>query len=143
MTHKLTAVGIVLDYCPNGCFPQTPYIDDVFYAIQVRSQPKHFGDPNFYSYTCDCLLVAAVVASDILHDCWVDIPGTNSKEIDEDKARFIIAQAIHDLCAPEARCLFNPAYMEVHTLLGKPMPEDDSSAANLRMLCGCPEHSHS
>lgn len=139
MTPKLTAVGITLDYCPNAMFPQTPHIEDVLYALQRHRQPKYFGDPNFYGYTVDVLLVTAVVASDILYNCWSERDSDGSRCIDEDKARAIIAQAIHDLSTQEARCLFNSAYAECAKVMGLPMPDDDASASDLRAACGCPE----
>ncbi|MBU1034367.1 hypothetical protein KKD42_01055 [Patescibacteria group bacterium] len=126
--------GIEFDFCRYAVFPQIPYVQDVLYILQLSDEKDAHGNycpdgaRNWSSYIENATLVAAAVATRVL----------GMERYDESQARKIIAEAIIELCPPEARCLFNKAYYEAEEISGEEvLPPKSASRDELLRACGC------
>lgn len=111
-------------------------MQDVLYVLQLspdRHERGYYcptGAANWSTYIENTLLVAAAVASRVL----------NMEHYDEAKACKMIAKAIIDFCPPQAKCLFNSAFVEAQEEAeGMPSAFRSADCETLRATCGCPE----
>jgi hypothetical protein len=118
-------------YCPNAMVPEIPCMQDVLFALGLSKEQKHydFCKGNHEVYVDNVQLVVGKIGATV-KSVWSD----------EARVKRIIAQAIVDLCPPEARCLFNIAYVEAKIVAGKKGWEVvlNSSSEVLRQACTCP-----
>lgn len=133
--ETLKKTGICFSFSRYAVFPQIPYVQDVLYVLQLgEKHPRNIYSPegaaNWPEYIANTMLVAAAVASSVLFmECY-----------DEAKARKIIAEAIMELCPPEAKCLFNSAFVEAQEIfVGQPAPSRRMASKQIREVCGCTE----
>lgn len=126
--------GICFSYCRFAVFPQIPRVQDVLYILQLsgKKDAKNYYSPegaaNWSTYVENLVLVAAAVASRVL----------GMERYDEAKARKIIAEAILELCPPEAKCLFHDAFVEAQEIfVGQPAPSKTADRETLLATCGC------
>jgi hypothetical protein len=126
--------GIRFAYSEYAVFPQIPRVQDVLYALQLAEEKdaKHYysemGAANWSTYIENLMLVSAAVAGKVL----------NMERYDEDEARTMIAEAICDLCPPEAMCLFNDAFARAQELMnGTPAPGAKESREETIARCTC------
>ena len=117
--ETLVRIGIRFSYSRAATFPQIPYVQDVFFVLQLSDKKD---ERNYYSsasanwpeYIENLMLLAAAVAPMVL----VPEGHYNGAE-----ARKVIARAIMDLCPDEAKCLFNHAFVEAKKAAGEEVPE--------------------
>lgn len=126
--------GIYFYYCRNAVFPQIPRVQDVLYVLQLADKKDARGNycpagaANWGEYIANTVLVAAAVASKVLY----------MERYDEEQARKIIAEAILELCPPEAKCLFHDAFVEAQEVfVGQPAPSRRADRETLLTSCGC------
>lgn len=132
--ETLKKAGVCFSYCRFACFPQIPRVQDVLYVLQLteeryaRGYYSPAGTRNWGEYIANLMLVAAAVASKVLF----------MEHYDEAEARKIIAEAILELCPPEAKCLFNDAFVEAQEIfVGQPAPSRKADRETLLQTCGC------
>ncbi|MBI2552004.1 hypothetical protein HYW17_01735 [Candidatus Uhrbacteria bacterium] len=133
--ETLKKAGIRFDYCRDGVFPQIPYTQDVLYVLQLSDEKDaqgYYGPEgarNWSTYIENVLLAAAAVASRVL----------NMERYDEAAARKIIAEAIMELCPPEAKCLFNSAFVAAQEIffMGEPALSRTADRETLLRACDC------
>ena len=128
--------GVRFSYCRYAVLPQIPYVQDVLYILQLsgekdaRNYYSPEGAANWATYIENVLLVAVAVAPRVL----------GMERYDDAEAKKIIAEAIMGLCPPEAKCLFNNAFVTAQEIfVGKPAPSKTASRDELRKGCGCSE----
>lgn len=130
--------GIRFSYSRYAVFPQIPYVQDVLYVLQLTDEKHKRGNygpegaGNWPEYIANLMLVAAAVAGKVLF----------MEHYDEAQAqaRKIIAEAIMDLCPPEAKCLFNSAFVSAQEeFTGVPAPSRTASRDMILRTCGCAE----
>ena len=134
--ETLKKAGICFDYCRNAMFPQIPYAQDVLYVVRLTKEKHERGNycsegaANWATYIENLMLVAAAVAPKVL----------NMERYDEAEAKKIIAEAIMELCPPEAKCLFVDAFVAAQEIfVGKPAPSKTASRDEVLKACGCSE----
>lgn len=134
--EMLKRAGICFSYCRFAVFPQIPYVQDVLYILQLSGKKDGHnyyspdGAANWSTYIENLVLLSAAVASRVL----------GMERYDEAEARKIIAEAIIDLCPPEAKCLFHSAFVEAQEIfVGQPAPSRTADRETLLATCNCPE----
>ena len=132
--ETLKKAGISFSYCRFAVFPQIPRVQDVLYVLQLADEKDAKGNycstgaANWATYIENLMLVAAAVGSRVF----------DTERYDEAEARKIIAEAIMDLCPPEAKCLFHNAFVEAQEIfVGLPAPSKSASREAILMACDC------
>lgn len=134
--ETLKKAGIYLYYCRNAMFPQIPRVQDVLCILQLADEKDAHGyycpagAANWGEYIANSVLVAAAVATKVFY----------MERYDEVEARKMIAEAILELCPPEARCLFHDAFVEAQEIfVGQRAPSRITDRETLLQTCGCEE----
>lgn len=120
--------GLRLKYDENSRIPQIPYAQDVLYVMQLSNEEIHYSIclPRHASYVANTLLVAACVATEIIHP----------KAINRSDMFKAIARVIVSLCPEQARCLLVPGFAEAQRILGLAETKN-RRPAELEHLCVC------
>lgn len=134
--ETLKRAGICFNYCRSAVFPQIPCVQDVLYVLQLSGEKDARGNYcpegawNWGEYIANTVLVAAVVANRVLY----------MERYDKAEARKSIAQAIIELCPPEAKCLFVNAFVEAQEIFtGQPASSRNMDRETRLQACGCLE----
>jgi len=132
MKIKKMKVDIYFDFCRDAVVPEIPRVQDVLYALRLTDEQKSFDfcRDNHATYIVNVGLVIVAIGYKVL----------SMERYDEAVARKLIAEAIIALCPPEAKCLFNSAFVEAQEIfVGKPAPSKTASRRDVLDACGCAE----
>lgn len=112
--QKFKDVGVRFNYSEYSDLPEIPYTQDVLYALRLSKEQKYYDFcwANHELYINNVRLAAAVIGSEVFHMYMFG-------RYDEDRVKKIIAEMIIKLCPPEAKCLFNSAFVEAQIMAGK------------------------
>jgi len=127
---------VYFTYTMAAMFPQIPYVQDVLYVLQLsdkkdeRGYYSPAGNANFGEYIRNLMLAAF----------WATNTNEALSRYPDKWVRHLVAKAIIELCPPEAKCLFNPAFLiAFEELTDKPVRYDGKNRKSLLEACGCPQ----
>lgn len=126
----LLSSGLKFTYCRNCAVPQIPTVQDVLYALHSSPNDEyyHFAVANHSSYVANVHFAATVAAADE-NVCHCE---------NEEHLRRVIAHNIVLLCPPEAKCLFETAFVAAHNAAGyRSQLPTQGSRDELMGVCSC------
>lgn len=126
-------LGISFTYSRYTGVPQIPRVQDVLFALRLSLAEENytFCQANHEPYVTNVHRAAVAVSFEVMA-MW---------SADEAMARKAIAEAILDLCPPEAKCLFNNAFFEAQEIyLGKKSALSRTASYDaILYACTCPQ----
>lgn len=135
LPNSFKSAGIAFAYSGSAMYPQIPSVKDVLYVLKIEEKPDAYDIAlaNYYDYVGNVALVVAVTSHVVL-----------DPNLDTMTREMIVALSIIDLCPDEAKCLFNPRYVDALRVTN----QDDeleralapgASREDLIKACMCPE----